>query len=112
MNQMNLYGICFDDNFEIVQFLFLSLSINLSKKKNHHHHLSSTKKNLLLLQNNSRLATDIFVIRNTILFQEFFKAAEDGSIERLDELFDTVANADPNMTNVRKENHIQFDCIN
>ncbi|CAF1024756.1 unnamed protein product [Rotaria sordida] len=30
--------------------------------------------------------------------KEFFKTAEEGTIERLDELFDTTANADPNMT--------------
>lgn len=35
------------------------------------------------------------------IIQEFFKAAEEGSIERLDELFDTLADADPNMTSVR-----------
>lgn len=37
-----------------------------------------------------------------IILQEFFKAAEEGSIERLDELFDTLADADPNMTSVRR----------
>ena len=38
------------------------------------------------------------------IFQEFFKAAEEGSIDRLDELFDATANIDPNMTHVRNEN--------
>ncbi|CAF4953843.1 unnamed protein product, partial [Rotaria sp. Silwood1] len=30
--------------------------------------------------------------------KEFFKTIEEGSLDRLDELFDTTANADPNMT--------------
>lgn len=38
----------------------------------------------------------------TVNMQEFFKAAEEGSIERLEELFDTIDTADPNMTQVRK----------
>ena len=44
--------------------------------------------------------------------QEFFKAAEEGSIERLEELFDTIDTADPNMTQVgekeRKKNDIFY----
>ncbi|CAF4182112.1 unnamed protein product [Rotaria sp. Silwood2] len=35
--------------------------------------------------------------------EEFFQATEDGSIERLERLFNEKKNADPNMTRVRKQ---------
>lgn len=37
-----------------------------------------------------------------MFFQEFFKATEDGSVEQLEKLFYERANANPNMTRVKR----------
>ena len=39
-------------------------------------------------------------------FKEFFKATEEGSTDRLEELFESIPNADPNMTQVTRKTSV------